>query len=183
MVRYNASAGANANKDTKMVVDFETKCVTPPQHMAEKFKNELSMANNKNSTSYTTGEGTKSNALNGRCFKTAACGAGQYPQVIITTHPVGPIVLPSYPRYNLSTNTAKFPDLDQVKGVALGVVGAVLCGEGTAAAKSDRLTLEASYMNSEGQMRIEKREVSIPRNNVANIQMLPNNDPLAPSLP
>ncbi len=183
MVRYNASAGALAGKDTIMKVDFSTTCVAAPAHMQPKFKNELSMQKNKASAAYTDGAATKSNALNGKCFRTANCGDGQYPQLQIKLNPTGPVSIPSYPRMTVATKVAKFPDLSTTNGVATGVIGAVLCGESAGSSYSDRLILETAYVNSEGLVRIEKKEVSIPRSNVANIQMLPSGDPLAPSIP
>lgn len=178
MVQYKSTAGALAGKHTTMAVDYQTKCIAAPSQMKTKFSNELSMKKNNaahGNTNYTTGDSTRSNALNGRCFKLANCANGQYAQVQITTHPVGPVVVPSYPGYNPSSHVAKFPDLTKTSGAASGVIGAGLCGESTGISKSDRITLEAAFVNSEGQMRIEKREVSIPRNNVANIQILPSN--------
>ncbi|MBC7530828.1 MAG: hypothetical protein H7318_04555 [Oligoflexus sp.] len=184
MVRYNSSAGALAGKVTTMAINYRNLCVPVPAVMEDKFSHQLSIAENNtvnSDTNYSgSSDGDRSNALNGRCFKKSACPAGQYAQLQITTNPTGPILMPSYPRFDPSSKTVKFPDLTNVKSASIGVIGAVLCGDSAGTLMSDRLVLEAAYVNSSGQMRIEKSEVSIPRNNVANIQMLPNIDTLAP---
>lgn len=178
MVRYESSAGASyADQDTTMDISYRNLCVPVPAVMRGKFSRELSIAQNNYDTSYNgSSVGDRSNALNGRCFKKSACPDGEYAQLQIQTHPYGPIFMPSYPRFNRLSKIAKFPDLTNVKGASIGVIGAVLCGDSSGTSMSDRLVLEAAYVNSSGQMRIEKREVLIPRNNVANIQILPSSD-------
>lgn len=169
----------STGKDAQMNVSYTTICVAAPGVLKNKFENALSQEKNSHGTNYTDASPSSvSNALNGACFKSSACKSGFYPQVVITPEDLGADVpMPSYPRLTKTggKRQSKFPNLNDKESLASGVVGAVLCGQSSGTSKSDRLILEAAYMNSEGQMRIEKREVSIPRSNVANIQMLPSN--------
>lgn len=160
-------------KDGLMPVSFKSTCAVAPGAMKLKFDKDLSMQSNKSSTTYSDAQGSKSNALNGKCFATAACKDGEYAQLQITLAPPASAVVPSYPRLASGSRLIKFPDMANNTAVTSGVVGAVLCGESGGSSYSDRLVLEAAYVNSEGKMRIEKREISVPRRNFANIQMLP----------
>ena len=157
--------------EVRLPVTFETTCVTPSASAVVTFlqKHELKV----DSSASETG------ATNGRCLNLYKCGAGTYPQLTIKPDfsAAGPGVRPNYPRYSEIDKIARFPNLDPKQGIVKGTIGAALCGYTSASSKTDRLVLEAAYVNSEGQVRVEKREVSVPRRNIANIQMLPNASP------
>jgi Tfp pilus assembly protein PilV len=163
MVRY--TSGPDINRDVPMEIRYQTKCDNSGgTAIREKLKGDLNFSNIYSSA--VTG------AMNGKCLKTAGCGDGRYPQIVITPKNVANANPPSYPRWK--NNSAKFPDLTDKTSLASGVIGAAICAEG-AGNNSDRIIIEAVFMNSEGKLRVEKKELSMPRANVANIQMLPNN--------
>lgn len=167
MVRY--TSGPDINKDVPMKITYETRCAAAAGAGAtNKLNGDLNFS--KINSVDATGA---SNAMGGKCIKARACANGQYPQIVITPEGVANAKPPSYPRWK--GNTSKFPDMTDKTSLASGVVGAAICGESAAGGKTDRIIIEAAYMNSEGQLRVEKKELSMPRANVANIQMLPNN--------
>ncbi len=163
-------------EEAVMPVKFETICATSSRpEITDIFKS----GNNK--IKFAPNAETQS-TLNGRCLKLGlnGCATGQYPQVLITpAYPsdIDPTTMPIYPRMSKSAtggSSAKLPDLNLKGGLASNVIGAALCAESSGTSKTDRVILEAAYVTAEGFVRVEKREVSIPRRNIANIQMLPS---------
>lgn len=112
----------------------------------------------------------------GRCFQSIGCKAGTFPQVSVRMAGPAGAKLPVYPRLN--GNQALLPDPNDKTSASSSIIGAAVCAEskmGSGSNGSDRVSLEVAFLNSEGDFRIEKKDVSIPRSNVAKIQMLPGN--------
>lgn len=160
------------SSDVNMKVSYSNVCANIPASMVARFKN----FDPKN-IDFKKAADAKDLAGQGACFRlgATACGNNQYPQFVITLNAPGGATLPSYPRLN--GRVARFPDLNDKTSAASNVIGAVVCAEskmGAGSIGSDRITIETAYLAAEGRFRVEKRDLSIPRSNVAKIQMLPS---------
>jgi type II secretory pathway pseudopilin PulG len=167
-IQYPAVAGASS---TDISIGYETRCAAIPSGMTSKFSDPVSHVRFDFTKSVDDGD------LGGQgvCFRLADCKGETYPQIQISLTAPSGAQLPSYP--HMIDSKARFPDLDERASAAAHVIGAAICAEskiGASSAGADRITIEAAYINAEGRFRIEKREVSIPRGNVAKIQILPS---------
>ncbi|RZA16251.1 MAG: hypothetical protein EOP10_24915 [Proteobacteria bacterium] len=141
--------------------------------MSTKFKDPMT-TNNFNFTAAASNSTDVS--APGACLQMSGCKGDTYPQVQVDLVAPGGANLPNYPR--LEGTRALFPNLKAKTSAASTVIGAAICAEskmGATSIGSDRVTIEAAFINAQGKLRVEKREISIPRSNVAKIQILPAN--------
>ena len=155
--------------DGMMTVRYSTECRNLPSSMAAKFA-----ALGSQNFNFKKNIATNDTGGQGVCFRLGAnaCGTNQYPQLVIQLTPPGGATLPSYPRLN--GTVARFPELSDSTSASATVIGAAVCAEsrgGAGANGSDRITIETAYV-ADDRFRVEKRDLSIPRSNVAKIQIL-----------
>ncbi len=153
-------------------IHYRTVCSGIPGSMTGKFTDPMSLK----TFDFTAAGSTTDSAAPGACLRMSGCKGNTYPQVRVDLAAPGGASLPNYPR--ISGNTALFPDLKATTSASSSVIAAAVCAEskmGAGMIGSDRVTIESAFINAQGKLRVEKREISIPRSNVAKIQILPAN--------
>lgn len=164
---YNRLAKTTAGDDEKdYKVTIENKCVDIPETIAKHFKGktkaiDFSAAGINAITAQINGGEVAKSA--GACLAKIACAKGKYPQVRFKRENTAGLVVPIYP--------ADLPILAANKGFTQGVVAAAVCVKSSG--NADQVVVESVVINSEDLPRIDRKELGVPRANIANIQMLP----------
>lgn len=112
--------------------------------------------------------GATSVSVTGACLAAIQCAKGEFPHTKFEPKNTAgasklPIYPPGLPVVDASNNFKR--------GFSSGIVAAATCANSTD--NADRVTVEAIIVTAEGMPRIEKKEVVLPRGNVAKIQILP----------
>lgn len=109
------------------------------------------------------------------CMRHLNCGSGRYPQVVMTLYNHQNKQLPSYPTGHFESDgafRAVLPQMASHKSTADRVVAAALCYE-PGPNNSDRFTLEMAMLENDTKLRIDKKQITLPRLNTAKLQVLP----------
>lgn len=117
-----------------------------------------------------------------RCMAMINCPHGTYPQIVRTlynetsfTSPTD-FKIPIYPNDRKDADGALrgvIPQLGDFRSTADRIIAASICTD-SGPNSTDRIMFETAFLAQDNTVRIRRREISIPRKNLARAQMVPN---------
>lgn len=117
-----------------------------------------------------------------RCMAKTNCPNGTYPQIVRTlynesrTGPPTGLKIPIYPNDRNDADGAYrsvIPQLGDFRSTADRIIAASICTD-SVANSTDRIIMETAFLSQDNTVRIKRREISVPRENLARAQIVPN---------